>query len=279
MGHLTDLIIQQTDLILRLARQINNTDKLSLHKWTDNGMNLLSEVQQKYPEDYDSSVLGEEPNFIADLKPSKEDEKTDTAVTQPKKLKQSIYVRNKERQAKEYTENGVYENERSPWTPKQLDILLDGFLYSRLPMLSKDERQSLVKECKRPVKAIQKALWRLAVRDANRKRFYNYKPTYERFRRTDSGLYVWDRDDILIAIHLGTGICSLNWLERLLQRREEDILEHMIEIWDDMNSKRPRLRKAEPFNYMDSNHVHKLHKFMQRHGSKQITEFTSDDAN
>jgi len=272
MGVLTDLIIQQTDLILRLARHINNPDKLSPTAWGVAGMDLLAEVKDKYPEDYKSEVLKTTPKK-AKLRP--------VAKHPFFQKKESAYTHSKERQAKEYTKEGEYVNDKKPWTPDQLDDLLTEFL-NGCPMLASDGRISLVYKMGRPVKAIQKAIWRLGVRDPKRSRFADY--TAGQKRPDSTHLVFTERDHYLIYLATSeTGLSNVFGKNKIgmmshlahILNREDGLRHEMIRLYY-LATRKPTLKETPPFNWNNKNHFQKIHQFLKKTLGQVHTEFSDD---
>lgn len=233
------------DLLFRLARIVRegHSNPLTYGRMC---MDMLSVIQKAYPNEYAVCVKG----------------------------KKSVYKHQRDRQAKEYTDEGEYVNDKKPWTPQQLDILLDGFL-DEYPMLAKKGKESLVRLCGRPFEAIKKALWRLGVCDIHRSAFCNYSPSKTRQQRT--GQLFGDRDRFFLMLILSdTGIKNttrpLWWLEKILRRDRNEIVDAVDTLYG--MAQGHSLRQIQRFDWSSDSDRKRLLKFLKS-TTITIKEFTT----
>lgn len=271
-------LINQKSLILRLARHVRNTDEIPLPTWAGNGMRFLEEIMGLFPEDYDREVKLPKRTMLR-----REDwsalDKNIIAVASPRLRplirNESAYTHQKNRQEKQYTSKGSYDEAHRAWTPKQLDNLLTYFLDDAYPMLAGEGKKSLVLLCGRPVKAIQKALWRLGVRDLKRSRFANYHPRWSRPKRTGEAFTT--RDDFLIMLAFSdagreNAACTNNWIRLILNRQIDEVEDHIENLWQRAN-KKPTLRKPSRFDWVSMSNQTILFKFLKRRQSRNVKDF------
>ena len=202
-------------------------------------------------------------------------------TAKPTKKKESVYTHQKKHQVKEYVEGGEYHNDKKPWTPSLLDNLLNRFLSFEYPILGKGT-QNLVNSCKRPVKAIQKALWRLGVRDLQRSRFANYQssPIHRNYR----GSLKWTGRDFFF-LYLATSptgqknkACLPSWIANVLYRDRRDVEAEMERVFFQAYNKKPRLSGAMEFDVESEHQLNIIHQAIKRGKYfKFIKEFTDGE--
>lgn len=246
------------ELMLKLAKHVRDADTIPLSRWAVLSQDILAEVKRKFPKEYETAIIHGKVNTS----------------------RKSAYTVAKAHQAKDFVPGGEYINDKRNWTPNQLDHLLNAFLSFKLPMLGGSKgRDNLVAICGRPVKAIQKALWRLGVRDPARSRFWNYTPGSIRPNRTGNE---WnERDHYLLYLATSPrGIENNNWellehIGRILRRTPQNVFEELLRLYQIAN-KKPKLRKEEAFNWTTASHLNMVHGMLGAKLKKQIKEFEDD---